>query len=269
MRLFAIRDDVIAPDMILGYLVYYELSRCFYVELPDDSDPWKVPPVFSSFVSNGRYTIDSSFSRLFVRQRIVPQDRQNISQILVDNGLKEYDEFALLMLSMGHCEQDECYLEEVSSDAIPQFIQKRWETKVLDISPLETPSILVFFRNSMSKIVDVSKIAPSQAEPFLINQSRFDTIEVQPDGYGIYWTEQASVLHSDLFTHGVTAPLSLHDFHRFVQNRVVSASEACTILNCSRQNIDDLMRRGKLHPIRTDAKYKIFSRTEVMQRKKG
>jgi hypothetical protein len=39
-------------------------------------------------------------------------------------------------------------------------------------------------------------------------------------------------------------------------------------LNCSRQNIDDLMRRDKLHPIRTDAKYKLFSKAEVMQRKK-
>ncbi|MBR5111191.1 MAG: hypothetical protein IK099_13515 [Clostridia bacterium] len=45
-----------------------------------------------------------------------------------------------------------------------------------------------------------------------------------------------------------------------MQDRIVSASEACSILDCSRQNIDDLMRRDKLHPIRTDAKYKLFSK---------
>lgn len=58
------------------------------------------------------------------------------------------------------------------------------------------------------------------------------------------------------------------DFQRYLQHRVVSASKACTILDCSRQNIGDLMRRDKLHPIRTDVKYKLFSKAEVNQRRK-
>ena len=58
------------------------------------------------------------------------------------------------------------------------------------------------------------------------------------------------------------------DFQRYLQHRVVSASEACTILDCSRQNIDDLMRRDKLPPIRTDVKYNLFSKAEVMQRQR-
>lgn len=267
MRLFAIKDETI-PDAILGYLIYYEIPKAFYIELPDNADQWETPPILSSFAERGEYSVNSFWSRRWVQQRIIPKDRQNIGQILSENGLKEYDEFSLLMIAMGRCEQDECYLEELPTNDLPELINRRWQIKVEDVVPLETPRILVFFRNGTAKAVDISNLNISACIPYTTNQMRFNSVEVQYDGYGIYWNDKAAVSHRDLFTHGVTVPLSLSDLHRFVQHRVVSASEACNILDCSRQNIDDLMRRDKLHPIRSDSKYKLFSKAEVMQRKK-
>lgn len=268
MRLFAIRDESMTEDAILGYLVYYETSRSFYIELPDIADPWETPPILSSFVDRGIYSIDRNWSRRWVQQRIVPQERQNIGQVLKDNGLKEYDEFSLLMLTMGRCEQDDCYLEELPADNLPELLIRRWQTKVDDVVPLGAPRLLVFFRNGTTKVIDAHEVAGTACTPYLSNQDRFNTVEVQPDGYGVFWNDQAMISHRDLFMHGLTIPLTLNDFHHYVQDRVVSASEACSILECSRQNIDDLMRRDKLHPIRTDAKYKLFSKAEVMQRRK-
>ena len=119
-----------------------------------------------------------------------------------------------------------------------------------------------------AKAVNTGAIAVCECTPYLVSQQRFNTVEVQPDGYGVYWNEEAVISHGDLFTYGTKLPLKLEDLHRYVRDRVVSASEACEILECSRQNIDDLMHRDKLHLIRTDAKYKLFSKTEVMQRRK-
>ena len=269
MRLFAIKDETMSRDAILGYLVYHETSKTFYIELPDGVDGWELPLLLSSFAERGEYSIDSTWSRRFVQQRIVPQDRQNIGQILRDNGLKEYDEFSLLMLTMGRCEQDDCYLEEVPSDPLPELLSRRWKTKVVEIVPLECPRLLVFFRNETAKVVDVRQLSSSAIAPYLANQERFNTVEVQPEGFGVYWNDQAMLAHRALYSHGMTVPLTVDVLHHYVQNRVVSASEACRILDCSRQNIDDLMRRDKLHPIRTDAKYKLFSRAEVVQRKSG
>lgn len=268
MRIFAIKDESAAQERILGYLIYHELSKTFHIELSDGVSRWDVPAMLSSFADRGDYSVDSHWSRRFVHQRIVPQDRQNIGQILRENGLNEYDEFPLLMLSMGRCEQDDCYLEEISSDKLPELLIRRWYTLVEEVVPLASPKLLVFFRNGAAKIVDAEETAPPACTPYLINQERFNKVEVQPDGYGIYWNDQAMIPHQDLFRHGVSIPLSAEVLSSFLQNRVVSASEACSILDCSRQNIDDLMRRGKLHPLRTDAKYKLFSRAEVMARKK-
>ena len=38
MRLFAIKDETLPRDMILGYLIYHEASKSFYIELPDGVD---------------------------------------------------------------------------------------------------------------------------------------------------------------------------------------------------------------------------------------
>ena len=172
------------------------------------------------------------------------------------------------MLAMGRCEQDDCFLEEISSDSIPDLLLRRWQTKVADVTPLDAPRLLVFFRNGTTKVIDTQEIADAVCAPYLTNQDRFNTVEIQPDGYGVYWNDQAMISHRDLFLHGMTVPITLGDLHHYIQTRVVSASEACAILDCSRQNIDDLMRRDKLHPIRADAKYKLFSKAEVMQRRK-
>ena len=71
-----------------------------------------------------------------------------------------------------------------------------------------------------------------------------------------------------LYERGESVPLALEDLIGFVRHRTVSAAEACQILGCSRQNIDSLMKGDRLHPIRKDAKYKLFFRNEVVQRKK-
>lgn len=270
MRIFAIRDESLSPETTLGWLIYYERAKAFYIELPDDADPWDTPLLLSSFVKRGQHSVNSYWSRLWVQQRIIPRDRQNIGQVLKENGLTEYDEFRLLMLTMGRCAQDDCYLEEMNADRLPEPLTERWKTKVEDVVPMKEARLLVFFRNGEVRIADVKTLSETHADckPYLVNEDRFNAVEVQPDGYGVMWSGRAMISDHDLYKHSERVPLSLDDFIGFVRHRIVSAGEACHILDCTRQNIDDLMKRGKLHPIRRDAKYKLFLRNEIIQRKK-
>ena len=269
MRIFAIRDENLSPETTLGWLIYYERAKAFYIELPEDADPWDTPLLLSSFVKRGQHSVSSYWSRLWVQQRIIPRDRQNIGQVLKENGLMEYDEFQLLMLSMGRCSQDDCYLEEIHTDQLPELLLERWKTKVEDVVPLTEARLLIFFRNGEVRIADVKQLTETNADckPYLANEDRFNAVEVQPDGYGVMWSERAMISDHDLYAHSEPVPLSLDDFIGFVRHRIVSTNEACQLLGCTRQNIDDLMKRGKLHPIRQDAKNKLYLRNEIIQRK--
>ena len=53
------------------------------------------------------------------------------------------------------------------------------------------------------------------------------------------------------------------DLSKFIASEVVDTSMATGILDCSRQNIDDLVKRGKLVPICSLSKTKIFFREDV------
>lgn len=267
MRIFAIKND--EDKKTLAYLLYYEKEKSFYIELPDDADPWETPLILSSFAKKNITTVNSYWSKMWVQQRIVPSDRQNLGQVLKENNLFEYDEFDLLMLSNGRCAQDDLYLEEIIEGDMPREILKRFEKKIEDIVPLQNYTLLVFFRDGIIKKCDIKEYFKKNKalETFLtINKDMFQYVQIQPGGYGIRWEENMSITDNELYDSGVEIPLSLADFREFVVHRVINAAEAAELLDCSRQNISDLIKRNKLHPIKTSEKNTLFLKSEVMKR---
>lgn len=269
MKIFAIRDEFDKKQKDLAFLFYYEKDRRFYIELPRDCDPWEVPLILSSFAEKGIYTIGSDWSRIWVQQRIVPTDRQNLGQILKDNKLKEYDEYKLLMLAMGRCEQDDYYLSPLKEEELPKEIRERLQNSIEAVVPLEDHKVLVFFCNGTAKKFD----AKEQAERLAVYYERFQTeelfhsVKVSTGGYGIDWTSEVGASKEEACRDGEPLSISLDDLRSFVEHSVVNSQEAADLLDCSRQNIDDLVKRGKLKPLKKSEKSMLFLRDEVLKRK--
>lgn len=271
MKIFAVRDEYDDSRKSLAYLIYYEKAKRFYIEIPEEADSWETPLLLESFVKRGERSINAYWSRMWVQQRIVPTDRQNLGQILKENGLESYDEFELLMLGKGRCAQDDYYLEPVTQvDFLREFVQ-RYQKKVEDVIPLENGQLLIFFQNGEVKKCDMYKLLAHERrfQPVLKNTQLFCSVGMQPGGYGISWGEGLDVADRQLYDSGGSISLKMEDFIRFIFHRVISTSEAAEILECSRQNIDDLVRRGKLHPIKELSQNKLFLKSEIMQRKWG
>ena len=268
MKIFAIRDESMQEQSDLAYLLYYEIEKRFYIELPEDADPWETPLILSSFAKRGERTVNSYWSKLWVQQRIIPADRQNLGRILKDNGLQEYDEFELLMLANGRCAQDECYLVPLEEAQLPEEIRHRFLTRLEDVIPLENFCLLVFFRDGAVKKCDLRKyFEKTKAFQVLLNRpDAFFSITLQPGGYGVEWDVNMSVSDSMLYRMGKQVPLSAADFRSFVVHRIVNVSEAAEILGCTRQNIDYLTRTGKLHPLKSSGKNTLYLKSEILKR---
>lgn len=271
MRIFAIRDGNADGPKDLAYLFYYEKDKTFYIELPEGADEWETPLLLSSFVKRGETTVNPYWSKLWVQQRIIPTDRQNLGQVLRDNGLELYDEFDLLMLADGRCAQDEYYLTERKETELPAEIRERIAHRVEDVVPLPQYHLLVFFSGGAIQKVDalplIGDVVPFA--PLLRDPSLFETVQVQAGGYGVCWGTTLELSKNDLFESGTPIPLIADDFASFVSRRVITTAEACELLGCSRQNIDDLVRRDKLHPVKAGGRTKLFLRSEVEQRRWG
>lgn len=94
----------------------------------------------------------------------------------------------------------------------------------------------------------------------------FEHVQMQTGGYGVAWDVNMTVSDSVLYRMGKRVPLTAADFRNFAANRVVNASEAAEILGCSRQNVMDLTKRGKLHPIKTSGKSTLYLKSEILKR---
>ncbi|MBR2403799.1 MAG: DUF2442 domain-containing protein [Lachnospiraceae bacterium] len=268
MKIYAIRDESAEKQKDLAYLFYYELEKRFYIELPDGADPWELPLLLDSFVRQNETTVNSYWSKVWVQQRIIPIDRQNIGQILRDNQLEEYDEYELLTLAMGRCAQDDYYLVPIDEKYLPEEIRKRFATKIEDVLPLEDYGLLVFFRDGVIKKCDLKKYFEKTPvfHILLKKPEYFEDVQMQTGGYGISWDVNMTVSDSMLYRLGMSIPLTVADFRNFVTHRVINVAKAAEILGCSRQNILDLTKRGKLHPLKTSDKNTLYLKSEILKR---
>ena len=268
MKIFAIRDESAEIQKDLAYLLYYELEKRFYIELLDGTDPWEMPLLLDSFLKSNETTVNSYWSKIWVEQRIIPSDRQNIGEILRDNHLKEYDEYELLMLAMGRCAQDDYYLVPIDEKDLPDKIIKRFATRIEDVLPLDDFSLLVFFRDGTIKKCELQKYFNStRVFNILIKKPEyFKNVQMQTGGHGVAWDVNMDISDSMLYRIGRKVPLTATDFRNFVAHRVINATEAAELLGCSRQNIIDLTKRGKLHPLKSSDKNTLYLKSEIMKR---
>ena len=268
MKLFAIRDGADDAGKDLAYLIYYEVDKRFYIELPENADPWETPLLLSGFAKRGEKTVNSYWSKIWVRQRIVPPDRQNIGQILRDNGLKMYDEYRLLVLSGGRCAQDEYYLAPIETEMLPDVIKQRFGRKVEDVVPLPDNRLLVFFHDGTIRKCDMTwhfRTVP-QFSVLLTRPELFSKVRIQSGGYGIEWDEMLSVPDEILYKMGKRIPLAAADFRFFASERIINSLEAAEILGCSRQYVSELVKTGKLEPVKTSEKNTLFLKSDVLKR---
>lgn len=269
MKLFEIRDaSQICPDgtdRLLGYLFYYERSHRFYVELMEELDEWEAPPMFLGHVKKKTYSIDSVWSMKWVRQRIIPVDRQNLGSILRDNHLKAYDEYRLLMLSEGRCAQDEEYIRPAATDMLPAEIRKRLDKKVSDLVVLSGTRILVCFRDGSARIVDITSLAGDGHlfDAVLSAPERFATVKVSPGDNGIEWDEERSIPAEKLYRAGKRSEIRREDLLRYAGNRLVDTAALTKLLHVTRQYISLLVKEKRLCPLPSDTTLPIFAKAEI------
>lgn len=268
MKLFALRDEA-SPSRDLAYLECYEAPRAFYFELPPGADPWELPFILHEFAQRSALTVDAAWSRRWVESRIVPPERQNLGEVLRENGLAEYDELHLLELTGGRCAQDSFFLAPVARSNLPAWYAGRLQGRMRDVAALSGFRLLCTTAGGEALLCCMQK-ALSGRRAFarvMADESVFARAGLQPGGHGVRWGEALLVSAEELHEIGVEIPLSAEDLASTAGQMLVDTSEAAQLLGCTRQNVADLVRRGRLAPVRTGLKGMLFLRADVLARK--
>ena len=118
MRAFVIADAYKRKAKPIGALLWqpdpaYAQGR-FIIEIASWCTPQNVPLSLSFCLRKPGRRASERDSEEWVKSRIVPENRHNISEVLLANGLAEYDEVALLAAASGRSSDDDFAVYEVS-----------------------------------------------------------------------------------------------------------------------------------------------------------
>ena len=231
-------------------------------------EAWELPFILHEFAQRGQLTIGSSWALCWVESRIAPPERQNLGEILRENGLSDYDELRLLELSEGRCSQDGCYLVPVAHEQLPEWYREREEGRLADVFALADFRLMAVFRTGEARVCAARELFGGQRAfaRVLSDAEVFARVRPLPGGHGAGWGSSLSVSAEELRHTGTQLPLDARDVRTLVSQAVCDSAEAAQLLDCTRQNISDLVRRNKLTPLESGGRNALFLRSDVLRR---
>lgn len=248
----------------IGHLLYFEKEKSIIIELSEKLDEWTAPLLFSGFIKRGIFTIPRSASRLWVRERVIPSGRQNISTILANHKLKEYDEMKMLMISRGRCSQDSLQIRE--SEILPDYILERMKHNLTGLFTSEEHVCICFFADESVKKVDLKKLREAEGvDKIISNEKLFESACMGAGGYYATFNDSIDLPSSLLYNGGTLIPIRKNDFVRFVQKNVLDTAETETLLGCSRQNIAYMVKRNHITPMKEDVMGNLYLKDDVLR----
>ena len=263
MKIYAIIDDDEKKE--LAYFIYYEKINECYIEIRDDVDEWDLPFILEHFVRNGKRTVDPYHTLLWLRQRVVPSDRQNIGMILKECGLETYDEIALFLIAEGRCSQDACYIKRIKNEQLPPEIVTRMSHRLISAMGYGQTDYLITFADGTVATIELSKYCEDY--PWIKRMMGYahsiSEAKVVCGGSCISWSDKWKIPYDFLYTHAQRLPFSENVLHQFANQSRMTTQEVMALLKCTRQNVNDLVNRGKLVPIDTAGKNYQFYRKDV------
>lgn len=139
--------------------------------------------------------------------------------------------------------------------------------RLIGVVPLSENRLLLCFDTEEVRLCSFEALRAKIPELALLEDSElFERIELEPNGRGMSWPGCCRISAQQLSGLGERLPLTRGDFVRFCQVQLLSTSEAAQLLRCTRQNIDSLVRRNRLHPVKCYTKNKLFLRSDVLRR---
>ncbi len=265
MKVFAIRDEEEQERRDVGWLLYYEKAKKFFIELPENADPTTLPILLYGFAKRGIYSVGAHWSEVWVNNRIIPEERQNLGMVLKENGLKEYDKFQMLMLANGRCAQDACYLVQKKFEDLPETVRERFQKHIQAVVPLTDNRILFFCQNGQSAICDVKQttLGDRRFKRLLAYYDYFIGVAPEAGGYGVTWGEDQTLDIQTLLNQSEETSIRLDDYRQLMAANILTTAEVTEILQCSRQYVNELVKAGKLRPLKASEKNTTFFKSDV------
>ena len=190
-----------------------------------------------------------------MRERTPDERRQNLDMMLEEYGMGEYDPFVLLQYTQGRCPQDGFFLKKISEKKISEEVRQRREKRMLTATASPDGKVLITQAGGGVIVVEKSLFCEYTANP--------DSMKLSLLGDSLFFSDGGAIDYLTLDEMGASVAIDGEVFRIFAEREVISTSEVMKILGCTRQNVDDLVKRGRLRALSIPSNTKLFYRRDV------
>ncbi len=224
MKIYEIKNK----KRVYGYFfVDLENDDC-YIELNEGLDSY--PIFFDIFIKKNKFIIESYWTRKWIEERVIPESRHNIKDILKDNGFKYYNEILMIIASRAHSSMDDNYLKQIKYEEVSDCVKERRKHLIKDFIYLKEKSkVIVFFDNNESKMIYLKTI---NNKPF-INTFGSELISTSYEFYS----------YDDIYKNGKDTPLLYDDLLNYINDNILSTNAIIKKYDYSRQSVNKLKQK--------------------------
>lgn len=261
MKTYAIYNDDLSDNKIIGYLLHFEKANEFIIELIDDIDEWDVPILFQKYIREGCFTIPRDISKMWIKERVIPSGRQNIGMILKNSRLKSYDEMRLLKINDGRCSQDNCYINE---ENLPDHLLDRMSHNVFDCYITGEKKVICIHMDNSVRRVDLESIYELKAEmkPAIGNDVIY-SVYTDVGGYEVVVNERQSINIELILKYGELLNISANELVGYSKSNLIATTDVCQKLKMTRQNLSYLAKKQKILPIIQGEKENLYTKGDI------
>lgn len=230
MKIYEIKNK----KRVYGYFfVDLENDDC-YIELNEGFDDY--PIFFDIFIKKNKFIIESYWTRKWIEERVIPESRHNIKDVLKDNGFKYYNEILMIIASKAHSSMDDNYLKQIKYEEVSDCVKERRKHLIKDFIYLkERNKVIVFFENNESKMIDLKTI---NNKPF-INSFGSELISTSYEFYS----------YDDIYKNGEETPLLYDDLLNYINDNILSTNDIKKEYDYSRQYVNKLKQEKKIYEL--------------------
>lgn len=231
MKIYEIKDKKYS----YAYLFTNDNYTDYYIEINELVDEQVL--FFSMFLSKNKLSINHDWAVRWVEERVIPSSRQNIYSILKDANMSSYNELLLFIKAHGKSSMDNTELKQIKEVDLPENIKNRRSNMIIDYI-FDNNLLFAFFRDNSCKL-------------YKINNNELNIIDTEPHlsifGNEIIFNSKVRYDYDYLLNNGEDIPLKYSTIMKFVNNSLVSNSEASNILNSSRQYLSKLVHDNRIN----------------------
>ncbi|MCD8382259.1 MAG: helix-turn-helix domain-containing protein [Clostridiales bacterium] len=139
--------------------------------------------------------------------------------------------------------------------------------RLLSVTPVSHYRLVILCDDETLRLWSFPFPGRSQKTHPLRDSTLFRQVEITPDGLWVTWPNGEYRCASELCRTGKLLPLSMRDLSALCARNILSTSEVAELLGCTRQNVDSLAARGKLHPVKSYRRNRLFLRGDAIRRR--